>query len=92
MPIAVVYKPPAMTAEQYKESWGGGPPVAMPPGLVFHAGFGEGPDFMTVTVWESVEAYEAFAPVFRKVMSDKGFTFGKPTILLVHHYLDQHPR
>ena len=23
MPIAVVYRPPAMTAEQYKESWGG---------------------------------------------------------------------
>jgi hypothetical protein len=36
--IAVVYRLPAMTAEQYKESWGGGPPVAPPAGLIFHAG------------------------------------------------------
>ncbi len=88
MPIAVVYRPPAMTADQYKDSWGGGPPVGPPPGLIFHAGVGEGPDFMTMTLWESPEAYEAFAPVFAKAMSEKGFTFGKPAILTVHHHLN----
>ena len=83
MAIAVIYRPPAMTAEQYKESWAGGPPVDPPPGLVFHAGIGEGDDFMTMTVWESRAAYDAFAPVFARVMADKGLTFGKPTILPV---------
>lgn len=87
MAIAVVYRPPAMTAEQYKESWGGGPPMSPPPGLIFHAGIGEGADFATVTVWESMAAYDAFAPMFARVMSEKGFKFGTPQILPVHHVL-----
>ena len=87
MAIAVVYRPPAMTAEQYKESWGGGSPVSPPPGLIFHAGIGEGADFSTVTVWESTAAYDAFAPMFARIMSEKGFTFGTPQILPVHHFL-----
>lgn len=87
MEIAVVYRPPAMTEEQYKESWGGGPPVSPPPGLIFHAGLGEGADFTTVTIWESRAAYDAFAPVFARVMSERGFVFGTPQILPVHHLL-----
>lgn len=72
MAIAVVYRPPAMTAEQYKESWVGGAPVSPPQGLIFHAGIGEGAEFTTITVWESRAAYDAFAP---------------PQILPVHHLL-----
>jgi len=87
MAIAVVYRPPAMTAEQYKESWVGGPPVAPPPGLVFHAGVGEGVDFFTVTVWESRAAYDAFAPVFTEAMRQMGFQFGQPQVLPVHQLL-----
>ena len=45
MAIAVVYRAPAMTAEQYNKRWEGGPPVAPPPGLIFHAGVGEGIEF-----------------------------------------------
>jgi hypothetical protein len=89
MSIAVVYRPPAMTAEQYNASWSGsdGPPVAIPPGLVFHAGVGEGDEFFTVTVWESREAYEAFAPIFKHAMRERGFNFGDPAILAVHHHI-----
>lgn len=87
MAIAVVYRPPAMTLEQYKESWAGGAPVSPPRGLIFHAGIGEGADFTTITVWESREAYDAFAPVFTRVMSEKGLRFGSPQILPVHHVL-----
>jgi hypothetical protein len=92
MAIAVVYRPPGMTVDQYKASWSGpgpeGQPVATPRGLLFHAGVGEGDDFFTMTVWDSPESYEAFAPVFRQVMSDKGFDFGRPAILPVHHTID----
>ena len=87
MAIAVVYRPPAMTAEQYKASWGDGPPVSPPSGLIFHAGIGEGADFATVTVWESRAAYDAFAPMFARVMREKGFEFGTPQILPVHQFL-----
>lgn len=87
MAIAVVYRPPAMTAEQYRDSWAGGPPVAPPAGLVFHAGLGEGPAFFTVTIWESQAAYEAFAPVFTEAMAKRGFAFGRPEILPVHQVL-----
>jgi hypothetical protein len=85
--IAVVYRPPAMTAEQYRESWASGPPVAPPAGLIFHAGMGEGTAFFTVTVWESRAAYDAFAPVFVRAMRERGFEFGTPEILPVHHFL-----
>lgn len=87
MPMAVVYRPPAMTSDQYKHSWSSGPPVEPPPGLIFHAGIGEGDAFFTVTVWESRAAYDAFAPVFTRVMEERGFRFGKPEILPVHQVL-----
>ena len=89
MAIAVVYRPPAMTAEQYTASWSGGdaPPVAVPPGLIFHAGSGEGQDFFTLTVWESRAAYDNFAPVFKEAMKKNGFNLGEPLILPVHHFI-----
>jgi hypothetical protein len=40
-----------------------------------------------VTVWESREAYEAFAPVFAGMMRAKGLRIGTPQILPVHHVL-----
>lgn len=83
MAIAVIYRPPAMTAEQYQQSWAGGAPVAPPPGLIFHAGLGQGQEFMTITVWETREAYDAFAPVFASIMAAKGLRFGAPQILPV---------
>jgi hypothetical protein len=89
MPIAVVYTPPAMTAEQYNASWSGsdGPPLPVPPGLLFHAGVGEGGQFFTVTVWSTREAYDMFAPQFKRAMSEKGFDFGEPMVFPVHHYI-----
>jgi len=90
MAVAVVYRAPAMTAEQYKASWSGedGPPLPPPPGLLFHAGVAEGDEFFTITVWESQQAYDEFAPVFKQVMKGKGFTFGTPSIHPVHHMID----
>ena len=88
MPIAVVYRPPGMTVDQYNASWSEGQPVQTPPGLVFHAGVGDGADFFTMTVWESQEAYDEFAPVFKRAMSEMGFDFGRPAILPVHHSVD----
>ena len=66
---------------------GGGPPLAPPAGLISHAEIGEGADFFTVTVWNSKEAYDAFAPIFAKAMGEMGFQFGAPQILPVHHFL-----
>ncbi len=87
MAIAVVYRPPAMSAEQYRESWAGGAPVAPPQGLIFHAGVGQGAAFFTMTIWESREAYDVFAPIFKKTMSELGLHLGEPQILPVHHFL-----
>jgi hypothetical protein len=87
MAIAVLYRAPAMTSEQYNRTWEGGPPVAPPPGLIFHAGVGEGANFFTVTVWESRAAYDAFAPIFTEAMAQRGFEFGRPEILPVHRFL-----
>jgi hypothetical protein len=88
MPIAVVYRPPAMTAELYKASWSGGVPVAVPDGLVFHAGVGEGEAFFTVSVWRDREAYDAFAPRFKEAMHEQGLVLGEPLILNVLYLID----
>ena len=87
MAIAVVYRAPAMSAEQYKASWVGGPPVAPPAGLIAHAGVGDGDDFFTISLWESKDAYDAFAPAFKKAMNERGFYFGEPQILPVHQMM-----
>lgn len=83
MPIAVIYRPPAMTAGQYEASWIGGPPVDPPAGLIAHAGVGDGDDFFTISLWESIDAYNAFAPAFKNAMAEKGLHFGEPQVLEV---------
>ena len=88
MPIAVGYRPPAWTAEQYMESWADGSPMPDPQGLLFHAGVGEGDDFFTVSVWETPEAYDAFASRFKEALGAEGFEGGAPKILPVHHTID----
>ena len=80
-----------MTAEQYRESWAGGAPVGPPLGLISHAGIGDGPAFFTVTVWESREAYDAFALLFADAMRKRGLEFGRPEILPVLHFLGRRP-
>jgi hypothetical protein len=42
-------------------------------GLLFHAGVGEADEFFTISVWESQESYDEFAPVFKQAMAGKGF-------------------
>jgi hypothetical protein len=88
MAIAVVYRPPAVSAEQYKASWADGSPMPDPEGLLFHAGVGEDDDFFTVSVWESREAYDAFASRFKEALGAEGFQGGAPKILPVHHTID----
>jgi len=45
MAIAVVYRPPALTAERCRTSWASGSPTPDPQGLLFHAG----PSFLFLT-------------------------------------------
>ena len=87
MPIAVVYRPPAMTSEQYKASWSQGAPVAVPDGLLFHAGVGEGEAFFTLSVWRDREAYDAFSPKFKQAMREQGIVIGEPLILNVLQHI-----
>jgi heme-degrading monooxygenase HmoA len=78
MKIAVVYRPPALDAETYKATWASDVAKGNPEGLIFHAGVGEGDDFFTMSVWESQEAYNAFASGFKETLGAAGFAGGKP--------------
>ena len=89
MAIAVVYRPPAVTAEKYKALWASGSAMPDAQGLMFHAGVGEGDDFFTISVWESPEAYDAFASGFKEAVGAAGFEGGAPQILPVHHMIDR---
>ena len=88
MKIAVVYRPPALDAETYKATWASDIPNGNPEGLLFHAGVGEGDDFFTMSVWESRDAYDAFASGFKETLGQAGFVGGKPLILPVHHTIE----
>ena len=88
MKIAVVYRPPALSAEQYLASWANGSPMPDPKGLLFHAGVGEGDDFFTVSIWEDRDAYDAFAASFKAALGEEGFEGGAPQIFPVHHTID----
>src|ERR1044072_9134931 len=78
MAVAVVYRPPALDAEPYKASWADGSPMPDPEGLLFHAGVGEGDDFFTVSVWETREAYDAFASRFKEALGAEGLREERP--------------
>jgi hypothetical protein len=78
MPIAVVYRPPALSADKYKASWADGSPMPDPQGLLFHAGVGEDDEFFTVSVWENREAYDAFASRFKAALGEEGFEGVRP--------------
>src|SRR4029450_7120666 len=78
MPIAVVYRPPSVTAEKYKGTWASGSPMPDAPGLMFHAGVGEGDDFFTISVWESRETYDAFASGFKEAVGAAGLEGDRP--------------
>jgi hypothetical protein len=89
MKIAVVYRPPALDVNTYKATWASDVAKGNPDGLLFHAGVGEGEDFFTMSVWESREAYDAFAGGFKETLGDAGFEGGKPLILPVHHTIER---
>ncbi len=74
MPIAVLYRPPAVTAEQYKATWSQGAPVAVPAGLVLEKAMPFSPSI--------------FAPRFKQAMSEQGIVLGEPTILEVLQYIE----
>ena len=78
MAIAVVYRPPALSAEQYNASLANGSPMPDPTGLLFHAGVGEGDDFFTVSVWENREAYDAFASRSRRRWAPRALRGERP--------------
>jgi hypothetical protein len=76
MAIAVVYRPPALTAEKYMTSSANGSPMPDPQAFV-PRWRGRGYDFFTVSVWESREAYDAFASRFKEALGAEGFE-GRP--------------
>jgi hypothetical protein len=88
MPIAVVYRPPALTAEKYMESWADGSPMRT------LRAFCSMPVWARVTtsspsrVGETPEAYDAFASRFKEALGAEGFEGGAPKILPVHHTID----
>jgi hypothetical protein len=73
---------------EYKASWADRSPRPDLQGLLFHAGVGEDDDFFTVSVWESREAYDAFASRFKEALGAEGYEGGAPKILPVHHTID----
>jgi len=41
-----------------------------------------------MSVWETQEVYNEFAPSFKQAMADMGFDFGTPATLVVHHMIN----
>ena len=77
--IAVYVSPESMTVEQYHRVHdrlqAGGAPEA---GRKHHSCFGEDGHLMVFDIWESKEAYDAFAAHLLPILQEEGITASRP--------------
>ena len=85
MAVAVYFHPQGLTVdklneiEQRLEGAGQG----LPAGILHHSVFGEDGSLMVYDIWESREAYDAFASVLLPFIRDVGLDPGQPDVMPV---------
>jgi hypothetical protein len=87
MALAILFTPPAMTAEQYDEvirrleTAGAGAPA----GRRSHVCFGTGASLQVLDVWDSQDTFNAFGQTLMPILQEVGLDPGQPEIAEVHH-------
>ncbi len=91
MAIAMYFHPQSMSAAQYDEvirrleAAGAG----RPGGRLHHSCFGAGDSMMVYDVWESQEAFDAFAPTLMPILESIGLDPGTPDVMPIHNLIQQ---
>ena len=87
MAVAVIFSPPAMSAEQYDEAIrrldaaGAGTPA----GRVYHVCFGPSDKLRIFDLWNSEENCDAFSRTLLPILEELGLSFDEPEEFDVHH-------
>jgi hypothetical protein len=90
MAIAVYLHPPSMGAEQYDEivrrlDEAG---AATPPGRLHHSCFGTGNALMMYEIWDSQEAFAAYAETLGPIVQAAGVQLAGAHAMPVHNMID----
>lgn len=90
MTLTVFFTPRSMTTAQYDEviqrleEAGKGAPH----GRSFHVCFGSGDDLRVVDVWDSQEAFDAFAKTLGPILKETGVDSRDPEISEAHNVIE----
>ena len=89
MAIAVLFTPPAMSAEQYDEAVrrldaaGAGTPA----GRVYHVCFGPADKLRIFDLWDSQENFDAFSRTLLPILEEIGLNSAEPDVFEVHNIM-----
>ena len=89
MAVAVLFTPPAMSAEQYDEATrrleaaGAGDPE----GRVYHVCFGPSDKLQVFDLWDSEDNFDAFGRTLLPILEDIGVNPGEPAVFEVHNIM-----
>ena len=89
MAIAVLFTPPAMSAEQYDEAVrrldaaGAGTPA----GRVYHVCFGPADKMQIFDLWDSQENFDAFSRTLLPILEEIGLNSAEPDVFEVHNIM-----
>ena len=88
--VLVQFNVPGVTTKQYDQAWNDlrSAGQSNPKGLRHHVGAQNGDNLVVVDVWESQEAFAAFAETLVPILAKNGFPEVQPTILPVHYELE----
>jgi hypothetical protein len=87
MAIAMYFHPESMSADTYDEvmrrldAAGAGSPA----GRLHHSAFGPPEALMVYDVWESAEAFDAFAATLGPILEELGVRTGEPDVMPLHN-------
>ncbi len=89
MAVAVLFNPPAMSAEQYDEvttrleAAGAGTPA----GRVDHVCFGPSDKLRVFDLWDSEDNFDAFIRTLLPILEELGLNSGEPEVFDVHNIM-----
>jgi hypothetical protein len=89
MAVALYFAPRSLSTAQYEEVTArlGAAGVMPPAGCQSHCAFAAGPGGLHVfEVWESAEAFQAFAATLMPILAEVGVEVGQPLVTPVHNF------
>ncbi len=89
MAVAVLFNPPAMSAEQYDEVTKRleAADAGAPAGRVYHVCFGPSDKLRVFDLWDSEDNFDAFSRTLQPILDELGINSAEPEVFDVHNIM-----